>query len=224
MRGVWREEASFERPSAFAAALRKSMSEAQDIEILFAIWEQNVDTVRALNKHLKQDHLPKSGVAPQLVAHLKRCAIALVKPHGAGTEDIKATSSQAPNGGARQKIDKSVLAISEPKRHRSKEHLQFVAQQPCLICGRSPSHAHHIRFAQSKGLALKVSDEFTVPLCAIHHSENHSTGDERKWWQKHHIEPLAIARRLWEESCKRGEQAAPDQGDIAIAAVSTKSC
>ena len=97
---------------------------------------------------------------------------------------------------SRQKIDKSVLTISEPKRHRSKEHLQYVAQQPCLICGRSPSHAHHVRFAQSKGLALKVSDEFTVPLCAIHHSENHSTGDERKWWQKHNIEPLAIARQL----------------------------
>ena len=113
----------------------------------------------------------------------------------------------------RQKIDKSVLTISEPKRHRSKEHLQFVAQQPCLICGRSPSHAHHVRFAQSKGLALKVSDEFTVPLCAIHHSENHSTGDERNWWQKHNIEPLAIARRLWEESCKRGEHhALPTKG------------
>ena len=218
------EEASFDKSSEFAAALRKSMSEARDIEILFAIWEQNVDTVRALSKHLKQDHLPNSGVAPQLVAHLKRCAIALVKPHAAGAEEVQATSSQALNGGGRQKIDKSALTISEPKRHRSKEHLQYVAQQPCLICGRSPSHAHHVRFAQSKGLALKVSDEFTVPLCAIHHSENHSTGDERKWWQKHNIEPLAIARRLWEESCKRGEHAAPDRGDTAIAALSTKSC
>ena len=218
------QEASFDKPSEFAAALRKSMSEARDIEILFAIWEQNVDTVRALNKHLKQDHLPNSGVAPQLVAHLKRCAIALVKPHAAGTEEVQATSSQALNGGGRQKIDKSLLTISEPKRHRSKEHLQYVAQQPCLICGRSPSHAHHVRFAQSKGLALKVSDEFTVPLCAIHHSENHSTGDERKWWQKHNIEPLAIARRLWEESCKRGEHSAADQGDTGIAALSTQSC
>jgi hypothetical protein len=214
------EEASFDKPSQFAAALRKAMGEARDIEILFAVWEQNVDTVRALNKHLKQDHLPNSGVAPQLVAHLKRCAIALVKPNAAGSEEVQATSCQALDGAARQKIDKSVLTISEPKRHRSKEHLQYVAQQPCLICGRSPSHAHHIRFAQSKGLALKVSDEFTVPLCAIHHSENHSTGDERKWWQKRNVDPLAIARRLWEESCKRGEHSS-DQGDVAIASVST---
>jgi hypothetical protein len=218
------EEASFDKPSEFAAALRKAMSEARDIEILFAIWEQNVDTVRAFNKHLKQDHLLNSGVAPQLVAHLKRCAIALVKPHAAGIQEVQATSSQALDGAARHKIDKSLLTISEPKRHRSKEHLQYVAHLPCLLCGRSPSHAHHVRFAQSKGLALKVSDEFTVPLCAIHHSENHSTGDERSWWQKHNIDPLAIACGLWEESCKRGEHhSAPDKGDTGVVALSTKA-
>ena len=167
--------------------------------------------VRALNKQLKQDHLPNSGVAPQLWSPPQAMRYRSGEADAAGTES-PATSSQAHNGGSRQKIDKSLLTISEPKRHRSKEHLQYVAQQPCLICGRSPSHAHHIRFAQSKGLALKVSDEFTVPLCAIHHSENHSTGDERKWWQKHNIEPLAIARRLWEESCKRGEIVLPTKG------------
>jgi hypothetical protein len=75
-----------------------------------------------------------------------------------------------------------------------------VDQQPCLICGRSPTHAHHIRFAQSRGLGLKVSDEFTVPLCAIHHQQNHATGNERLWWQEHKIDPLAIALRLWRES------------------------
>src|SRR6476646_3741427 len=37
------EQASCDKPSEFATALRRSMSEAGDIEILFAIWEQNVD-------------------------------------------------------------------------------------------------------------------------------------------------------------------------------------
>jgi hypothetical protein len=197
------EDASYDKSSEFAAALRRAMSEASDMELLFAIWEHNVDTVRALNKHLKQEHLPNSGVAPQLVAHLKRCAIALVRPHAASDRKIEAPSSRAVNGDARPKIDKSLLTISEPKRHRSKEHLQYVAEQPCLICGRSPSHAHHVRFAQSKGLALKVSDEFTVPLCAIHHSDNYSTGDERRWWETRNIDPLRVAQRLWEESRKR---------------------
>jgi hypothetical protein len=48
-------------------------------------------------------------------------------------------------------IDKSALPIGEPKRHRSKEHLKFVASQPCLICGRTPSHAHHILMRNPKG-------------------------------------------------------------------------
>ena len=44
------EQASFEKPSEFAAELRKAMSDAKDIELLFAIWEQNVETVRAINR------------------------------------------------------------------------------------------------------------------------------------------------------------------------------
>ena len=178
------------------------MTEAKDIEMLFAIWEQNVDTVRALNRSLKQDALPKSGIAPQLVNHLKRCAIAFVKPSAAGNQEPREASL---NGGARPNIDKSVLTISESKRHRSQDHLQFVAQHPCIVCGRVPSHAHHVRFAQAKGVGLKVSDEFTVPLCAIYHSDNHTTGDERNWWKVRNIDPLEIARSLWEESRKRDD-------------------
>ena len=68
------------------------MSEAEDIELLFAIWEQNVETVRAVNRVLRQDQLPKSRIAPQLVAHLKRCAITLVKP----TADVAPTVKAGP--------------------------------------------------------------------------------------------------------------------------------
>ena len=187
------EVASFDQPSVLADASRKALTEARDIELLFAIWDQNIDTVRALNRTLQQEQLPKSGIAPQLVNHLKQCAIALVKPDSQTEEIAKAKA-------IRTKIDKSVLTFGEPKRIRCKEHLRFVASQPCLICGRLPSHAHHVRYAQSKGLSLKVSDEFTVPLCAIHHSENHTTGDEKRWWAEHKIDPLAVAARLWLES------------------------
>jgi hypothetical protein len=189
------------------------MGEARDIELLFAIWEQNVETVRALNRSLKQDSLPRSGIAPQLVAHLKHCAVALVKPENRSKDQRETTSDQRTHTGAGTKIDKSVLTISEPKRIRSKEHLRFVAQQPCLICGRSPSHAHHIRFAQSRGLGLKVSDEFTIPLCAIHHQQNHATGNERLWWQEHKIDPLAVATRLWR---KRTEQVVPGEDPSGV--------
>ena len=175
---------SFDRSDEFIAALRKALTDTNDIEQLFAIWERNVDAVRAINKHTNRS-TPRGVIAQNLVAHLKSRAIALAKQGSRASE----TEPQTQND-SRPKVDKSVLAIPELKRVRSKEHLRFVAGQPCLICGRTPAHAHHIRYAQAKGIALKVSDEFTVPLCAIHHSENHATGDERRWWQERKIDPL----------------------------------
>ena len=97
-------------------------------------------------------------------------------------------------------IDKSVLAIAEPKRLRDKAHLRFVASQPCLICGRQPSDPHHLRFAQPRAIGLKVSDEFTVPLCRGHHRQLHQVGNEVAWWQDRKINALEIAKQLWEES------------------------
>jgi len=46
----------------------------------------------------------------------------------------------------------------------------------------------------------KSDGEFTVPLCAIHHAENHATGDERRWWEQHKIDPLLVASALWHRS------------------------
>jgi hypothetical protein len=95
------------------------------------------------------------------------------------------------------------LTIGEPKRIRCKEHLRFVASQPCLICGRSPAHAHHVRYAQPRGLSLKVSDEYTVPLCATHHHHIHTTAKEREWWQERNIDPLKVASALWQQNRER---------------------
>jgi len=94
-------------------------------------------------------------------------------------------------------IDKSALAIPEPRRIRDRDHVRSVAKQPCLICGRQPSDAHHVRFAQSRALGRKVSDEFTVPLCRGHHREVHRCGDEPVWWLKVRINPMVKARELW---------------------------
>lgn len=112
------------------------------------------------------------------------------------------------------KIDKSQLALGEPRRLRDKVHLRFVASQPCLICERSPSDAHHLRFAQPRAMGRKTSDEFTVPLCRVHHRENHRTGREELWWQSKGIEPLTVATELWRVSRFPGSNPAR-RGDIS---------
>jgi hypothetical protein len=99
-----------------------------------------------------------------------------------------------------QAVDKTVLALATPRRIRDREHVKLVARQPCLICGRRPADAHHLRYAQSPALGHKVSDEFTVPLCRGHHRELHRCGDEAIWWNKTGIDPTAAAQALWRKT------------------------
>jgi hypothetical protein len=87
--------------------------------------------------------------------------------------------------------------VEKAIRLRDKEHRAFVARQPCLVCGRSPSDPHHLRFAQPRALGRKVSDEFTVPVCRLHHRELHRHGDEAAWWAAVNVDPVPIALGLW---------------------------
>jgi hypothetical protein len=97
-------------------------------------------------------------------------------------------------------INKSVLTLPAPRRVRDREHVKSVAKQACLVCGRRPADAHHLRFAQTSALGRKVSDEFTVPLCRGHHREVHRCGDEPAWWAKTGVDPTVSARALWLKS------------------------
>jgi hypothetical protein len=122
-----------------------------------------------------------------------------VAAHSAKTDEatIALTDGIAEKAGTQ--IDKSALAFPEPRRVRDRNHIRHVINQACLVCGRRPSDPHHLRFAQSRALGRKVSDEFTVPVCRTHHREIHRSGDEEVWWLNTGIDPFAAARALWLE-------------------------
>jgi ERF superfamily len=101
-------------------------------------------------------------------------------------------------------------ALVKTLRLRDREHRRFVLRQPCLVCGRLPSDPHHLTFTQPRALGCRVSDEFTVPVCRIHHRELHRSGDEAAWWQRHNIDPLPVALRLWQHT--HGEFAQISEG------------
>jgi len=103
-------------------------------------------------------------------------------------------------------IDKSILTVAAPRRYRNREHLRYVAQQACLVCGRKPSDPHHLGFTQPRALGRKVSDEFSVPLCRGHHRAVHRSRDERAWWRRTGIEPIKVAHRLWEATRGTGQR------------------
>jgi hypothetical protein len=107
-----------------------------------------------------------------------------------------------------------VFTISKPVRERDRNHLRFVASQPCLVCGRTPSDAHHIKFAEQRAMGRKVSDRFTVPICRLHHRELHRRGNERTWWQNQGIDPLPIAASLWATSHAEPSAAAENASKV----------
>lgn len=93
------------------------------------------------------------------------------KPNALGQEAERPkgiqVASERPSNATLQpsaQIDGGATVIGKPKRIRDKAHLRFVGSPPCLLCGRQPADAHHVRFAQPEALGLKVSDEFVVPL------------------------------------------------------------
>jgi len=122
-------------------------------------------------------------------------------------------------------IDKSILAVAAPRRYRNREHLRYVAQQACLICGRKQSDPHHLRYLQPRALGRKASDEFAVPLCRSHHRAVHRASDEQAWWKAAGIDPVKVARQLWrqtrlddgQERHQAGLAARPETPSIASA-------
>jgi ERF superfamily len=127
-------------------------------------------------------------------------------------------TTEATDSGQAKGIDKSVLAVAAPRRYRSREHLRYVMQQPCLVCGRKPSDPHHLRYMQPRALGRKASDEFAVPLCRSHHRAVHRASDEEAWWKATGIDPIKIARKLWKHIRIDEGRIEPDHAPQAAAA------
>jgi hypothetical protein len=72
-----------------------------------------------------------------------------------GRPQMIATAESTDIGQAKG-IDKSMLTVAASRRYRNREHLRYVAQQACLVCGRKPSDPHHLSFTQPRALGRKV--------------------------------------------------------------------
>jgi hypothetical protein len=138
-----------------------------------------------------------------------------------GQSDVVAEKQNGPDAGPshkgstrakKQSRQDVVGALGKTVRLRDKDHRKFVMRQPCLVCGRVPSDPHHLTFTQPRALGRRVSDEFTVPLCRIHHRELHRSGDEAAWWRLLNIDPLPVALKLWQQSRADGELFPSTQG------------
>jgi hypothetical protein len=117
--------------------------------------------------------------------------IAHTAPTSSGEPFLMATEASTPTPIVLPGKPRPRRVAAKTIRLRDKEHCKFVTRQPCVVCGRTPSEARHIRFAQPRALGRKVS-----PVCRLHHRELHRYGDEASWWAAVSIDPLPIALSL----------------------------
>ncbi|MEQ1715390.1 MAG: Rad52/Rad22 family DNA repair protein, partial [Hyphomicrobium sp.] len=183
-------QAAFIDVDAFVAAAIAEIAMFTEVDNLYAYWSANLASFAELRLR-SDDADPAGSVIAAIQERLRQLVI--VQPM---------TEAPAHCSEPKETFDsRASYGFPKEKRVRDKAHLAFVARQPCLVCGRRPAQAHHLRFAQPRAMALKVSDEFTLPLCNTHHDALHRTGDERAWWARHgFVEPLKIAGRLWAAS------------------------
>ena len=184
-----------EDPVDFCKTIQQVLQASSTIERLKAFWSRNAVSLDMLRTNLPDLKSEAGEHYSDILASQFRKQLKALQ------EDAKADETQDSSGKDTKRVDKTCLAIgAPPRRIRDKAHLRFVGSRPCLVCGRSPSHAHHLRHAQPRALGRKVSDEWVVPLCALHHRALHGVGREETWWQDRKLDPLAEARKLWRKS------------------------
>jgi hypothetical protein len=96
------------------------------------------------------------------------------------------------------------IASTKQKRPRVRDeaHLAFIRTLRCCLCGNPNPDPAHIRSAnpiygkRETGGAEKASDKWTVPLCRVHHEEQHKAGNELLWWVSKGIDPFGLALAL----------------------------
>ena len=157
------QEVRFSDHEAFVEATLRQIERLDSTDSLYAFWSRNSAAFGKLR--IGTEHGDTS--ARQLAEALKERARQVGQPQ----QSTSNGATDAPTSAGEQTTGSYL--IPKEKRVRDPEHLAFVASQPCLICGRRPAQAHHLRFAQPRAMAMKVSDEFTVPVCNTHHDQLH---------------------------------------------------
>jgi len=87
-----------------------------------------------------------------------------------------------------------MIGYPKQKAFRSKKYLEFIRKQPCIICLKNETEAHHCREFNS-GIGIKPSDTFSIPLCREHHYEIHNIG-KNSFYGRHEIDIYRELHRL----------------------------
>lgn len=198
-------------PKAFCSKLKRLLISASSDDGLIKIWDENQSAVSQLRENFPSLSNDKGGHYSDL---LRKIFEEKLRAFGSTSQTISRPDSSKgtkafsnadmaslcnnpqsanENTNTLAEMRGSTLSVLNkgPLRLRDPDHLKRIRSMACLVCGRSPSQAHHLTFAQPKAMGRKAGDQYTVPLCAVHHRDLHHFGDERKWWsEKSGIDPM----------------------------------
>ena len=89
----------------------------------------------------------------------------------------------------------------------SDAHLALIRKLPCSVCHIGPGvhiiHPHHLKSGparKERGVGMKATDKWAVPLCGfVHHREIERLGSrkEYEWFQDRGLDPYELAKALW---------------------------
>lgn len=92
----------------------------------------------------------------------------------------------------------------EERDGMSEGHLELVRRCPCAICRRTPAGTvHHLKTTGERGLAVRSTDKWGVPLCPVHHDAVERAGkkNELRWFADNGVADVVwLASALWKAS------------------------
>jgi hypothetical protein len=109
-------------------------------------------------------------------------------------------------------------SAAEKRPGMSDAHLKLISQLPCCIPGCIHCAAalaeeeagnrderlygidpHHLKCMGGRGMGMRATDRWAVPMCRAHHDEVEHKGSaaEFGWFEKRSVNPIDLANSLW---------------------------
>src|SRR6516165_4104065 len=69
-------------------------------------------------------------------------------------------------------------SYKKQSRRLSPRHLKNVRELPSCLSGRTPCHPHHLMIKDERGVGMKATDRWVIPLTWDEHAELHTHGSK----------------------------------------------
>ena len=84
----------------------------------------------------------------------------------------------------------------------SPSHLALIRQLPSCLSWRTPCDPHHLRVLGERGIGLRATDRWAVPLTRDEHDDVHRVGSrkEEDWFLARNLDIYSLANGLWQQT------------------------